>query len=185
MSDTNPTEDGAEQQTGRQHDGADGSSQSPAQQESITDIFSKPNTKNQLKAVVVLYAAVGVGIGISVFMLMQSVQSGGFGGSIIGFAGVVSAAVVGPALGGPIGLHVTSTLRGEEKTDMIFATAGVGAFGGHVLMLIIASIIIFTAASSTSGSLGEVFVPIIIGGLGAAVAAVGSAYAGHSIGQRG
>lgn len=163
---------------------AEGSSSiDPDRKESLTAVLSKPNTKSQIEVALLYYAAVGVGVGLSMYSTV-SVFGGGLLGSVVGriiaVGGLVSALAIGPALGGPLGLYVAHRLRAEETDRQLYATAGFGAFGGHVLMVVV--VIVFISLGSSGGGGGgfdidQTLRPIVFGGFGAAVAAVGAAYA--------
>lgn len=165
--------------------GPGGYQQPAAQGESIADIFSKPRTLAQIKSAVAYYAAVGVGVGVSLLFTALIFGGGGFAGNmitaIVAFAGFVAAVAIGPALGGPLGFYVADQLGDEEKAEHVYATASVGALGGHIVMVLVVAVFLMIGLAGGGGGAGFEFlralIPIVIGGFGAAIAAAGGAFA--------
>jgi hypothetical protein len=150
----------------------------PAHQENIGDIFSKPSTQDQIKAQVAIFAAVGIGIGFAVFVYYNSISTGvgGFGAAISAASFGPSLAVAGPVLAGALGIYTTQRLAGEESDQLIFATVGVGAYLGHVALVLLSTMLAFVAVGA-SGGWGTVFGAALVGGIGAAIAGVVASYA--------
>lgn len=154
----------------------------PGQGASYTDVFSRSETKPLIKTALAFYIACGVGIGLSLFITAST-----FGGGLIGvamtriivFAGLISALAIGPALGGPLGFYVVQRLSGRVDDQQLYATAAAGAFGGHICLVLVVVVMMSAGLSGGGGGLdiGEALVPIVVGGVGAGIAAAGTAYA--------
>jgi hypothetical protein len=137
---------------------------------SIGDIFNRGDTMREIKAGVVLHAVLGVGIGLGMLGVTNSV-SGGAGG----FAGAVSllSLVAIPIVVGVVGAVVASLRQNEELGDvannLVYGTSAVTGFVGTIVTFIIAWIL---AGVSFDG----VFGPMILGALGAAIAGAGTVW---------
>jgi hypothetical protein len=155
---------------------------------------------SQVKGILVLFLATGVGMGIGGWALLDAVTSGSEGG--VGAALVagllVLAALVAILMAGPV-VGAISGVRAEIGTARTLGAKGYGVTGvtvlvGHVAMVIVAFFITVmgvntggTDGSGTNGGSGDVpgvgdyLVPIVIGGLGAAFTAVAAQYAYRSL----
>ncbi|WP_436907125.1 hypothetical protein [Halosimplex marinum] len=180
---------GAAQPDGRGGQRSPGTADRPADsppapgdgREPLTAVLSKRTTKSQIRVALLYYAAIGAGIGLSLYSAASTLGGGLVGSAMRRFVtagGLVSALAIGPAVGGPLGFHVARQLGDEETDRQLYATAGLGAFGGHVVMVVLVVVFIGLGTSGGGGfDVDQILVPVTVGGLGAAVAAIGAAYA--------
>lgn len=142
---------------------------------SIGDIFNRQDTMREIKGGVVLFAVLGVGIGLGMFGITNSV-SGGAGG----FAGALSlfSLVAIPIVVGVVGALVVSLRQNEElggvANNLVYGTVGVTAFVGTVVTFVIAWILAGVGGGGVS--FDGVFGPMILGALGAAVTGAGTVW---------
>lgn len=155
----------------------------------------------QVKGILVLFLATGVGMGIGGWALLDAVTSGtegGVGAALV--AGLlVLAALVAILMAGPV-VGAISGVRAEIGTARTLGVRGYGVTGvtvlvGHIAMVIVAFFITVMGVDTgstdggggTNGGSGDVpgvadyLTPIVIGGVGAALTAVAAQYAYRSL----
>jgi hypothetical protein len=118
--------------------------------ESVTDIISRPDTSPVIKQTVGIFAAIGVGIGILVYLAVNSFSSGTLGsitGGLITIVAVIFCAVLGPVIASFTSIRAIGFLP-QLKDDLAYATGVVGTGVGQLILL---TITIFAATLPTSG----------------------------------
>ncbi|MFB6086968.1 MAG: hypothetical protein ABEJ85_00480 [Haloarculaceae archaeon] len=160
---------GGQPQSGYQQGGAQ-----PVPQESIGDIFSKPNTVDEMKTLLLLYAAMGVGVGIAVAIYINQASQAVGGGSL------VVPLIAGPLIAAGFGLHSAESLA-DESDELVYATVSVGCYAGNLVMGILGTLLAIIAIGQGAGDVFSTALVIsLIGGIGAAIAAVGGVYAANN-----
>ena len=146
----------------------------------IGDIFSIPETKNELKIGVLLSVLVGVGIAFGILGL--ATMQTGFG---TGF-GALSAAATNPVLIVPIvglylGVRQADVLK-DQPQEVTLGNAAVTTFVGTFLLLLVAMVLgVLILGGSVGNALGSVILPYLIAALGGAAVAAGSGWAVENI----
>ncbi|MEF8785412.1 MAG: hypothetical protein V5A45_05725 [Haloarculaceae archaeon] len=150
---------------------------------SVTDIFSRTDTLDQIKLGVVLYAIVGFGIGLGMFGLGSAFTDGG--GNLTSLTGGI--AILG-TIGAPMAVSgVLALLVGraisEELTDvpenLVFATAAVTTAAGTIVTYLLA--IILLGIGTGSINFDNLLLPIILAAIGSAVIAAGTIWADENL----
>lgn len=153
-----------------------------------------------VKGTAILFLATGIGMGIAGWALLDAVTSAsgdGMGaaliGGLIGLSALVVVSMAGPVVG------AVSGVRGELQLARTmgvkrYGVTGITVLVGHIAMVVLAFFITLAGFNSSSGSggesggtggttggsdlgVGEYLMPIIIGGIGAAITAVAAQYA--------
>lgn len=142
----------------------------------VSDIFSRNDTLDQIKLGVVMYALVGFGIGLGMFAIGNSLSGGsgfaatlGSGLAVIGTIGVPIAvsAVLALLLGREIGDELS-----DLQDNLVYATAGVTALAGSIVAFLLSWIMLGLGTGSIT--FDGLLVPVILAGIGAAIIAVGT-----------
>lgn len=147
---------------------------------SITDIFNRPTTMGEMKTGVAIFAIIGFGLGLGV-MLTGSLSTTGQVFAALALLGSFSLAA---PIAGLLALRQADALE-DQPDNFKYATAAVTGFAGSLVMYIIVFVFALIGLPSSNGStisgaapeLGDVFVPIIVIALGAAVTAAGVLWA--------
>lgn len=146
---------------------------------SVGDIFSRLDTKNEIKVGIAAFTLIGVGAGLVTILSGLTSQGGlGFG---FGVLIAVGSLAVTPALGGLFGLRQSDNLNDTPDT-LTYATAAVTGAAGTVLLgiiVVIASAI--AAGGGGGGGAGQLFVALIFAAIGSAVAGAGTAWAERNL----
>lgn len=144
---------------------------------SVSDIFSRDDTLDQIKLGVAMYALVGVGVGLGMFGIGSafSGQSGSLG-SALGAAFATAGTIGVPISVSAILAMLLGREIGDELSDlddnMVFATAGVTALAGSIVTFLISWLLLGLGTGTIS--FGDLILPIILAGLGAAIIAAGT-----------
>lgn len=156
-------------------------------QESVTDIFSKPTTMEQIKMTVVFYALAGVAIGFAGFITGTQVSvGGGFGSSqSLGYVAAMAAMLSGPILSVPFALRIVDALQGVEAEQQIFATAAASTFAGTLVVTFLSYMFTLIGTDNMDDvvEFGDMFIIAIVAGIGSALAAAGVGYAVFNLGS--
>ena len=171
---------GSPQQPGQPQGGYQQGQQQVQTGPSIGDIFNRQDTMAEIKYGVVILALLGVGIGIGMFGVTNAL-TGGAGG---GFAGLSLLSLLAlPFVVGVIGTMVLAERQNDDldevANNLVYATIAVTGFVGTVVAFLIAWIL----AGLGAGNVGfnGIFVPMLLGALGAAVAGAGVVWADRSL----
>lgn len=145
---------------------------------SLGDIFSMPDTKAEMKLGVVLYAAVGVGVAVA-GILAPLVQ--GAAGSFVGGIVLLGSLALGPGIGGLLAIRQEEDLD-DVANKLVSANAAVTAAIGTLVLGIIGGLGVTigsnlagpslgggTGGGMSVGGLAQVFIPLIVVAIGAAV----------------
>lgn len=141
------------------------------------DIFSIPETKNEIKVGVVLNVLLSIGFALAA--LGASTLPFGGGGVGIGATavGVTGAMAVAPVVGVVLAIRHVEELS-DQPDNLLMGTAGVNGFAGGLLLMFLSFIFSFLIAGG--GGLGQVLVDILImqfiAAIGVAVVAVGTVW---------
>jgi hypothetical protein len=147
------------------------------------DIFSIPETKNEMKIGVLLSVLLSVGLAFGALGL--TTMSTGIGGIGAGFGsiGISGAIVLAPVLGLFLGVRQADVLE-DQPGNIPLGNAAVTAFIGSFVFLLL-SLLLGLIISGSTGSLGNVLgqmiLPYLITAIGAAVVAAGSAWAVRNV----
>lgn len=146
------------------------------QSQSATDALTSNQGKSFLKYIVGMFTAVGGGYVVGTILL--SIVEGDVGAAF----GIVAFFI--PIFGAPIismmtGIYTGLQMDGGTKSQM--AVSGVGAFIGFfilLILLVIAAAIVDSngGGGGGSGSLSDLFGPLIAFGLGVAASGAGATY---------
>lgn len=154
---------------------------------SVGDIFSRPSTKGEIQIGVAVFALVGVGIGLGVLL------SGSLSDMGVGFAtfALLGSLALAPPIAGVLALRQAEEL-GDEPDNLRYASAGVTAFAGGLVMYIVEFVLALIGLPTVSGAstagapeLGTILLPIIVIAIGAAVTAAGVVWAVDNLGASG
>ncbi|WP_340102060.1 hypothetical protein [Salinibaculum salinum] len=150
---------------------------------SVSDIFSRTDTLDQIKFGVVLYAIVGFGIGLGLFGVGSAFSGGSGLAAQLGASFAVVASVGVPiaataVLAFFVGREINDEL-GDLQDNLVFATAGVTAFAGSVVAFLLSWILFGLGTGSIN--FGDFLLPIILTGIGAAVIAAGTIWADENL----
>lgn len=149
---------------------------------SVSDIFSRNDTLDQIKLGVVMYAIVGFGVGLPMFGLGSAFTSGGGLSSISGAFAVLGTIGAPLAVSAALALLVGRNI-GEELDDvmdnLVFATAGVTTAAGTIIAYFIA--IIMLGLGTGTISFDNLILPIVLGAIGSAIIAAGSIWAEENL----
>jgi len=153
----------------------------PSMGDQIQAAFGDYAVKNQIKAVVGVWALIGFGIGLTP-ILLGMLGPAGMIGSVIG-AGLALA--TGPVIGGLVGLSLSNKLPADAGPAAV--VSAVANYVGFVLMVIVLGILL-TIQSSGSGTgagggmqLGQLIGPLVLTGIPVAIAAGGATALGHRV----
>ncbi|WP_159900717.1 hypothetical protein [Salinirussus salinus] len=147
---------------------------------SVGDIFSRLDTKNEMKVGIAAFTLIGVGAGLVTILSGLTSQGGlGFG---FGVLIAVGSLAVTPALGGLFGLRQSDNLDDTPDT-LAYATAAVTGAAGTVLLGIIVVIASAIAAGGGGGGggAGQLFLALIFAAIGSAVAGAGTAWGARNL----
>lgn len=144
----------------------------------VGDIFSIPETVNEMKIGILLNVLIAIGIGFVALGL--STQSGGGVGGFFGAGGIgtMSGLILTPLVGAVIGLRQAATID-DQPGNVLYANAVVTTLVGTFLLMLIAMVLsLLIAGSSNLGqALGNAILPFLIGAIGAALVAAGAVWA--------
>jgi len=134
----------AQQSVPREEGEFNGTTQSVSDGKSVTDIFSRPDTKPLLIQTIALFSAVGVGYAVMSYLSVNQLVGGGgplntFGAGIVLYVFVIVASLIGPILGLVMGIRTNGMLDGI-RDDIAFATGGVGAAAGQVVLILLTAL---------------------------------------------
>jgi hypothetical protein len=171
----------------------------PRRRESITESLSRPAARNQLKYTIGLFAEIGLGFGLTGFLVIELLASGdGFGAQFV--AAILTVIILGVTLlTGPViaafsGIRIAEGLREEART--VYLTSAVGNFVGYFIMVVITVLLIaatgggvnpgtVTGGGGGGGSLfdlGDLLVPMIALAIPVALVGAGTAYLHLNVG---
>lgn len=151
----------------------------------IGDIFSIPETKNEMKIGIVLSVLLSIGFTLVSFGL--STATSGFGGGIGGtsaFAlGMLGGLIAAPILGILLGIRQADVLE-DQPSNILYANAGVTTFIGSFLLVFLSFTLAYFLAGPGTGYgqvVGRMILPFIITGIAAAIVASGSVWTVENI----
>ena len=150
----------------------------------VGDIFSMPETMDEIKLGVGLYTAIGLGVAVAA-ILMSLLQ--GVGGAVIGGILLIGSMALGPGIGAILALRQDEELE-DQPDNIVYANAGATTAIGTIVLGIIGGIGVTVGGQlaspgmggggmgggmsvGTSG-IGNLILPLILIGISAAVTAV-------------
>jgi len=145
----------------------------------IGDIFSIPETKNELKIGVLLSVLVGVGLAFGTLGLstMQTGLGTGFGT----LSPATNPVMIVPIVGLYLGVRQADVLE-DQPQEVTLGNAAVTTFVGTFLLLLVAMILgVLIVGGSAGDAIGTMFLPYLIAALGGAAVAAGSGWAVENI----
>jgi len=165
---------GGANQPGRQVQGAGGpQGQAPGGYQrgpSVGDIFSMPDTMDEMKLGVGIFTAIGVGVAIAA-ILMSLFQ--GAGGAVIGGILLIGSMALGPGIGALLGLRQDDELEDQPDT-IVSANAGVTTAIGTIVLGLVGAIGVTVGGQLAMGGAGG-------GGFGGGMSGVGTGGLGNLI----
>lgn len=166
----------------QQQRGYQGGARQPVQTgPSVGDIFSRLDTKNEMKVGIAVFTLIGVGAGL--VTILSGVTAGGGFGFGFGVLIAVGSLAVTPALGGLFGLRQADNLEDTPDT-LTYATAAVTGAAGTVLLgiiVVIAAAIASPVGGGGGGGAGPLFLALIFAAIGSGVAGAGASWAAGSL----
>lgn len=160
----------------------------PPRRESTIESLSRPASKNQLKYTIGLFAEIGLGFGLTGFIILELIASGGelavqFGTWMFSLALLLVTLLIGPVIAAFSGLRIAEGLREEART--VYLTSAVGNFVGYLVMVIITVLLIAATGGGGGNSifdLGKLLVPLIALAIPVALVGAGTAYLHLNVG---
>lgn len=132
-------------------------------------MFGDYAVKNQLKAVLGLWALIGLGLGLTPVLLGLLGPSG----AVLGGIGAGIALASGPIIGGLLGLDLSTKMPGE--TGPIAVVSGVVNYVGFVVMVVVFGVLLMAQSGGGGGTgLGNLIGPLILTGIPVAITAGGA-----------
>lgn len=158
--------------------------------------LSRPPARNQLKYTVGLFAEIGLGFGLTGFvvldLIIESIGGNDFGAQFVAavFALILLSLtlLIGPVIAAFSGIRVAEGLREEART--VYLTSAVGNFVGYFVMVVI-TVLLIAATGGVGGSgggggnifdLGDLLVPMIALAIPVALVGAGTAYLHLNVG---
>ena len=135
------------------------------------DIFNRDDTKDEVKIGVVLFALVGVGLGVGV--LLADVFE-----DFMFFESLFHAIILAPLIAVLVGQRTSERLE-DVPDNLAFGTAGITALAGTVVFGLL--VWLFAEIIEDGGDLGDMLLPVIGVGIGAAIAAVGMVWVSRNL----
>lgn len=163
--------------------------------ESVTDIFSRTDTKPLLVQTIAIFAALGVGFGVFGYFAVDTLLTTGStagssdGSGVFGLLGGAIAAVVVvfvASLTGPV-VSVTTSIRTNGmlaylKDDLSYATGAVGAAAGQAVLLVVTIFLVTNPLpSEVSVGFGDFISLIILSVIVTGIVAAATMYALRTI----
>jgi hypothetical protein len=146
----------------------------------IQAAFGEYPVRNQIKAVLGLWALIGLGLGLTPVLLGALGPGGAMVGGMVGFGLAFGA---GPLIGGVVGLALSNKL--PIDTGPAGVVSGVANYVGFVVMVLVFGIIFMIQTSGTGGGgggqLGQVVVPLLVSGVPVAITAGGATALGKKV----
>lgn len=146
----------------------------------IGDIFSIPETKNEMKIGLALNVLLSVGLAFVALGLstMQTGFGGGFGGVVGGGLAFTGPLLLAPLIGVVIGLRQADVLE-DQPGNILYANALVTTVVGTFLLMLISMIlgsIIAGGAGNIGQAIGQMLLPFLISAIGAGLVAAGAVW---------
>lgn len=133
---------------------------------SMGDIFNRTDTKNEIKIGVVFFALVGLGLGLGAFVA-QALESD-FERMAME---LLMVGLILPSLVAVLIAQRQSSELGDLPDNLAFGTAGVTALAGTLVLGLL--IWLFGEMIADFGDLGDILLPLVGLGIGAAAVSVG------------
>lgn len=140
---------------GPEHPGAGARHQAKGdEQRSLVEELQRPGPMGYVKFAVAVFAAVGVGYGLTFWLFTELGDFGTTGGTMLVSLGAFFGFLLGPVVAVGTGTYTALDNEGEdgEDTTVAAAAAGVGAAAGYVLLVVV--LIIFAGLASSGGGGG-------------------------------
>lgn len=138
----------------------------------VGDILNRADTQHEIKVGIALFAVVGLGMGLNMFLADALGPDNSLGSAVLGVSGV---ATLGPVMVAPLLSAIVAIRVGDNLPDLpeqpLFATAGLIGFAGTFVVGII-TWFFGTITFDNFFEVGDLFGPWIGAGIGSAVAAV-------------
>lgn len=145
---------------------------------SVTDIFNRQDTQAEIKIGVAIFALVGVGVGLSVFLngIIADTADPGY---VIAAFGYLASFALPPLVSAVVALRQRDTLAEVEQT-LRLATAGTTGAAGGFVMVIISTILSIVSLDTGAGAsllglpeIGDAILPAILVAIASGVTAAG------------
>lgn len=155
----------------------------PSASQKVQAAFGDYAVKNQIKAVVGLWALIGLGLGLTPVLLGLLGPGGGVGAGLGGLIGFGLALGAGPIVSGLVGLSLSNKLPVDAGPAGV--VSGVTNYVGFVVMVLVFGILMMIQASGSGagggGQLGQVIAPLLLTGIPVAVTAGGVTALGQKV----
>jgi hypothetical protein len=142
---------------GPEHPGAGARHQAKGDdQRSLVDELQRPGPMQYIKFSVAVFAAVGVGYGLTFWLFTELGDFGSSGGTILVSLGAFFGFLLGPVVAVGTGTYTALDNEGDggEDTTLTAAAAGVGAAAGYVVLVLVLIVFASLASSGSGGSGG-------------------------------
>ena len=133
---------------------------------SMGDIFNRTDTKNEIKIGVVFFALVGLGLGLGAFVAQALESDFEFLAMELLTIGLIL-----PSLVAVLIAQRQSNALGDLPDNLAFGTAGVTALAGTLVLGLV--LWLFGEMIDDFGDLGDILLPLVGLGIGAAAVSVG------------
>lgn len=169
------------QAQGGQPQGQPAGQQAYRQGPGVGDIFSIPETVNEMKIGVALNVLLAVGLAIAGLGLSMQ-QTSGFGAAT-GLAMLSTGAVVlAPLVGVVLGLRQAEILD-DQPGNVLYANALVTSVVGTFLLMLVSLVLIsiIVGSGNLGNAIGQMLVPYVVTAIGAGVVAAGSVWVEQNV----
>lgn len=125
-----------------------------AEQPSLVEELQRPGPMQYIKFTVAVFAAVGVGYGLTFWLFTELGNFGATGGSILVSLGAFFGFLLGPVVAVGTGTYTALDSDGQDMGDttIVAAAAAVGAAAGYVVLVFV--LIVFAGLASSGGGGG-------------------------------
>lgn len=166
-------------QGGQPAGGQPGQEQAYRRGPGVGDIFSIPETVNEMKVGLALNVLIGVGLAF-VALGLSTLQTGfgsGVGGLVGGGLAMSGPLLLAPLIGVVLGLRQAEVLD-DQPGNVLYANALVTTVVGTFLLMLISLVLgsIIAGGGNLGDAIGQMLVPFLISAIGAGVVAAGSVW---------
>lgn len=162
-----------------------GGQQAYRQGPGVGDIFSIPETVNEMKIGIALNVLLAVGLAFAA-LGMSTLQTGGFGGGFGGFFGGATAItgplILAPLVGVVLGLRQAEILD-DQPGNILYANALATTLVGTFVLMLLAMILgtLIAGGGNLGNAIGQMLVPYLISAVGAGVVAAGAVWVDQNV----
>lgn len=157
---------------------------------SVLDSFSDPLVQNHLKYTIGLFGMIGLGFGLTGFLLIEVVSQNiidvAFAPLAFGIILLALTFLIGPVIAGFTSIRIAEGLRADALT--IYLTSAIGNFVGYFVMVLVTVLLIAATGGGGSGSgttggssgsvfdLGDLLLPMLAMAIPVALVGAGTVY---------